>query len=67
MLNELKRVLLNPNNIDKIVDKINEKYSYIYNSSRTDIKDSEKEIKDVPNKINNLMRLIADGFYDNDS
>jgi len=66
VIDELKKVLLNPNNIDKIVDKINEKYSLLYNSSKTDIEDTEKEIKDVQNKINNLMRLVADGLYNDD-
>lgn len=30
------------------------------------MQDTEKEIKDVQNKINNLMRLIADGLYNDD-
>ena len=66
VINELKRVLLNPNNIDKIVDKINQKYSELYKSSRNDIANTEKEIKDVQNKINNLIRLVADGLYNDD-
>ena len=66
IISELKNVLLNPNNIDKIVDKINEKYSELYNSSKTDISDTEKEIKDIQIKINNLMRLVSDGLYNDD-
>ena len=30
------------------------------------MQDTEKEIKDVQNKINNLMRLVADGLYNDD-
>ena len=66
VINELKKVLLDSKNINKIVDKINQKYSELYNSSRTDIEDTEKEIKDIQNKINNLMRLVADGLYNDD-
>ena len=66
VIKELKKVLLDSNNINKIVDKINQKYSELYNSSRTDIEDTEKEIKDIQNKINNLMKLVADGLYNDD-
>ena len=66
VINELKKVLLDSNNIDKIVNKINQKYSELYNSAKNDIEDTEKEIKDTQNKIGNLIKLVADGLYNDD-
>lgn len=57
----LTEKLLNSYEIEKLAQKINEKYTTIYNESFENQKELQKEIKDKENQINNITNAIADG------
>ena len=66
VMNELQKLLLLPSNLDILVNKVNEKYLELNDNNNIDSSNIENELTVVQNKINNFMRLIADGIYNDD-
>ncbi len=48
------------------MENINRNYKVIYDNSRNDIKELDTRLKTIQSKINNILRLVSDGVYNDD-
>lgn len=63
VLEKIKNILLNEDNLKILTDRVNNIYNDLYKSSKDDKKEAIQELNDINRKIANINNAIINGFY----
>ena len=63
VLDKLKNILMNENNLKILTERVNNIYKDLYKDSKNDKKETIQELNDINRKIANINNAIINGFY----
>ncbi|MBR1653551.1 MAG: recombinase family protein [Clostridia bacterium] len=63
VLDKLKSILINENNLKILTERVNNIYKDLYKDSKNDKKETIQELNDINRKIANINNAIINGFY----
>ena len=63
VLDKLKNLLMNENNLRTLAERVNKIYKNLYKDSKNDKKETIQELNDINRKIANINNAIINGFY----
>ncbi|MBQ9658042.1 MAG: recombinase family protein [Clostridia bacterium] len=63
VLDKLKNILINENNLKILTERVNDMYKDLYKDSKNDKKETIQELNDINRKIANINNAIINGFY----